>query len=80
MEREMELPELPNTKHVSTWKGEQDRFDIYGYTADQMRAYGEQCILLERERAAKVVEALEGGGAGERWAACRIAAEAIRKG
>lgn len=30
--------------------------DVSIFTADQMRAYGEQCILMERERCAKACE------------------------
>lgn len=51
----MELPELPKAE----WELAGPAGDP-GYTADQMRAYGEQCILMERERCAKVCEALGG--------------------
>jgi hypothetical protein len=46
---------------------------------EQMRSYGEQCALIERERCAKVCEELEvtSGHAGLEYQAC---AQAIRAG
>jgi hypothetical protein len=51
MEREMELPELPEPPSYESAYDEAPLTDHY--SADQMRAFGEQCILLERERAAQ---------------------------
>jgi hypothetical protein len=42
--------------------------------------WGERVAAAERERAAQVCESFQGDGADKQWAACTLAAAAIRKG
>lgn len=51
----MTLPPLPPSRTLS--RGDDDGPLQLGYTADQMRAYGEACAAAEREACAKVCEA-----------------------
>jgi hypothetical protein len=54
-----DLPELP-VRHETRESaiGEVLWEDVYGpYTADQMRAYASEAVLVERERCARLVEA-----------------------
>ena len=54
-------PPLPEPRTLS--RGDEDGSLQLGYTADQMRAYGQACadaaVAQERERCAKLCEALE---------------------
>jgi hypothetical protein len=72
----VELPELPDPVDYSDVPS---IAHVWGYTADQMRAYGEACALAERERAAAICDQLEAsyGDDGARMAAYQCAA-AIR--
>ena len=87
-----ELPELPREcSTVAILTGIDSGKDVSVYTADQMRAYGQECARLavkaERERALAAVAALsteardreERDVIGRCWEAIRRAA-AIRKG
>jgi hypothetical protein len=55
----VELPELPDPVDYSDVPS---IAHVWGYTADQMRAYGEACALAERERCALIAEHLNGWG------------------
>jgi hypothetical protein len=69
--------ELPEPTELLDLRGRPSGFE--GYTAAQMRAYGEACAKAEREACAKVCEGFGGNGSGyidDDWAA--MCARAIR--
>jgi len=71
------LPEPVNFSDV--WLPGKDEFNrqhaVWGYTADQLRAYGEAVRAEERERCAKLCEWLP-IGTGLPWVARNIKADA----
>lgn len=51
MTQETELPALPKPRVLCRFMPEDYRYgDVYGFTADQMRAYAAAAVLAERER------------------------------
>ena len=51
MTQEPELPALPKPRVLCRFMPEDYRYgDVYGFTADQMRAYATAAVLAERER------------------------------
>lgn len=83
----MELPEPPKQARVYLPPGAHSdtRAAEHWFTADQMRAYGEQCALAERERCARLAQTLYKPDGNDQWdggfdEGVSAYAAAIRKG